>query len=416
MSVPPPSAVDNQTLGARAAPGITLLLCAIVAAVDLGGPIFYPGLGKIATEFGVTPAQAQLTVTVNMLGAALSQPFIGPAGDLIGRRYVLLASLLAIVSLSLVTVVVTSFPALIVVRAIQGGLGSAGIVLARAIAHDLFPDQREFTKLVSYLVITTGVCSLVGPLLAGGLVNAYGWRGPVLMLATTSAAVTLGAFLWFRKNGDRRGGSDQAVETWPGWAALGRLLRHPSFYGSTALLSFSMASLFTVFGLSPILLAAGSGKSLLPIAMPMQVAMMVSILSCGFMGGAFLGGLRPATLLSVRTASAAIAAGFALIALLMIAQGPSLLTIVPGGLIVAVASGYLNPITLALALKSDARLAGTASGWSSAISLALAGVGTQLATLVDGSNLAWLVAIGVGYAFLCWISIKAAMTGSLPTP
>ena len=108
----------------------------------------------------------------------------------------------------------------------------------------------------------------------------------------------------------------------------------PLFYDNTALLSFSMASIFTLFGLSPMLLA----------------------------------------------------------------------------------SGYLNPVSLSLALQADPRLAGTASGWSSAISLALAAAGTQLATLLYGTNIAWLIAISGFYAFLCWISVNPAMSGTAQSP
>lgn len=382
---------------------VTLLLCAIVAVVDLGGPIFYPGLGKIAADFAVSPTQAQLVVTATLIGAGVSQPFLGPAGDYFGRRQVLLASLLALVSLSLLTVVITSFPLLIAVRAAQGVLGSAGIVLARAIAYDLFPDERQFVRVVSYLVVTTGVCSLIGPLIAGSLVAAYSWRAPVLMLAGLGAIVTVATFLWSRRTGEQRA-EDGA--NWPGWAAVGHMLRNPAFYGGTALLSFSMAPLFTLFGLSPMLLAGGSDSS------PMQVATLVSIHSGGFIAGAFLGGVRAAARVPIQLASAAIGVGFAIIALMMLASGASLVTIVPGGLIIALASGYLNPVTLALALQSDPRLVGTASGWSSAISLVVAGIGTQVATLVYNTNAGWLAVIGGTYALLCWLSIRPALAGS----
>lgn len=398
------SPIGAEVRGRAAAPGLTLLLCAIVAAVDLGGPMFYPGLGKIASEFGVTPAQAQLAVTVNMIGAAASQPFLGPVGDMFGRQRVLLVSLLALASLSLLAVAVTSFEILIAVRAIQGFLGSAGIVLARAIAHDLFPDQRRFTQVVSYLVITTGACSLVGPLLAGGLVGAYGWRAPVLVLGVFGAVVTTAAFFWFRRSSDAEGRVGDGASEWPGWRALGALLGNPKFYGSTALLAFSMAPIFTLFGLSPMLLTSGARDA------PMQVAWLVSILSCGFMAGAFLCSVRAdATLATVRIACAAIAVGFSVVTLMMLARGPSLMTIVPGGLIVALASGYLNPVSLTLALQADSRLVATASGWSSAISLAIAAVGTQLATIIYTADVAWLFAVGGVFALLCWISIKPAM-------
>lgn len=405
-----PAASDPVATRAPIAIGAALLLCAIVAAVDLGGPIFYPGLGKIAAEFGVTPAEAQFTVTVMLIGAAASQPFLGPLGDRFGRSRVLITSLLALASLSLLTAAITDFTTLIVVRGAQGFLGSAGIVLARAIAHDLFPDQRNFTRVVSYLVVTTGACSLIGPLLASGLVSAYGWRAPVLLLGIFSAIVAVAALIWFRRVSRDASGSGDNEASWPGWRALWALLRHPTFFGSTALLGFSMASLFTLFGLSPLMLAADAESA------PMNVGLVISILSLGFMAGAFAAGLRIATVLMVRAASVLIGVGFAVIALMMMTNGASLLTIVPGGLIVAVASGYLNPVTLSLALTADPRLVGTASGWSSAISLAIAAAGTQLATVVYGADASWLFAIGGAYALLCLICAVPMMRGSKTPP
>ena len=319
-----PAASDVVATRAPIALGAALLLCAIVAAVDLGGPIFYPGLGKIAAEFGVTPAEAQFTVTVMLIGAAASQPFLGPLGDRFGRSRVLITSLLALASLSLLTAAITDFTTLIVVRGAQGFLGSAGIVLARAIAHDLFPDQRNFTRVVSYLVVTTGACSLIGPLLASGLVSAYGWRAPVLLLGVMSMIVAIAAFIWFRRVNQDPSGSGDSATTWPGWRALGAMLGNPVFYGSTALLGFSMASLFTLFGLSPLMLAADAANA------PMNVGLVISILSLGFMAGAFAAGLRIASVGMVRAASVLIGIGFVVIALMM-TNGASLMTIVPGG-------------------------------------------------------------------------------------
>ena len=321
----------------------------------------------------------------------------------------LIISLLALASLSLLMLTITDFSVLIAVRALQGFLGSAGIVLARAIAHDMFPDQRQFTRVVSYLVVTTGACSLAGPLIAGALVSEYGWRAPIAMLGVFGAIVTLATFVWFRRNQTSGGMGGVEASTWPGWKALGALLRHPAFYGNTALLSFSMASLFTLFGLSPLMLAGGSGEA------PMQVGVLVSLLSLGFMAGALAAGFRPATTGIVRIASAGIAVGFAIIAGSMMASGASLATIVPGGILVALASGYLNPVSLAGALQANPRLAGTASGWSSAFSLLVAGIGTQLATTIYGVNASWLVVIGAVYALFCWLSIKPAMKGSEQT-
>ena len=75
-----------------------------------------------------------------------------------------------------------------------------------------------------------------------------------------------------------------------------------------------------------------------------------------------------------------------------------------------------NPVTLSLALTADPRLVGTASGWSSAISLAIAAAGTQLATVAYGADASWLFAIGGAYALLCLICAVPMMRGSKTPP
>jgi MFS transporter, DHA1 family, multidrug resistance protein len=116
----------------------TLILGALSAFGPLSMDMYLPALPSLTRDLGASASTAQLTLTGCMLGIAAGQLFTGPLSDSLGRRRPLLAGLVGYIAASLACAGAPSIGTLIALRFIQGTLGGAGVVIARAIVRDLF--------------------------------------------------------------------------------------------------------------------------------------------------------------------------------------------------------------------------------------------------------------------------------------
>ena len=71
-----------------------LLACLIISVGQLSMGLVFPSLPWIAKDFDISLDQAQLLVSVYLLGFGPSQFIYGPVSDALGRKKVLLACLL----------------------------------------------------------------------------------------------------------------------------------------------------------------------------------------------------------------------------------------------------------------------------------------------------------------------------------
>ena len=75
-----------------------------------------------------------------------------------------------------------SITVLLVLRLVQGLAGAAGIVIARAVARDLY-EGRRLVVFFSRLVLISGLAPVIAPVLGGQLNRVMTWRGIFGVLA-----------------------------------------------------------------------------------------------------------------------------------------------------------------------------------------------------------------------------------------
>jgi predicted MFS family arabinose efflux permease len=166
-----------------------LLIAFLAAAVgSLGAPL----ITSVATEFGVSPASAQWTLTVTLLSGAVTTPLLGRLGAGPHRRATILATLGVVVAGSVLTVLPLPFAWLLIGRAAQGaGLGLISLMMGVARDH-LDPEKAARTIALISVASTIGIG--VGYPLAGLLAQLGGVRlayalGVVVTVVALVAAV-----------------------------------------------------------------------------------------------------------------------------------------------------------------------------------------------------------------------------------
>jgi len=144
--------------------------------------LYLPALPQLADELRASTSAAQLSITACLIGLAFGQLIAGPLSDRFGRRRPLVIGLTAYLLASLACAVAPSITVLVVLRLAQGLAGAAGLVIARAIARDLYSGQ---TLLIffSRLTLISGLAPVLAPVLGGQLSKIMSWRGIFAVLA-----------------------------------------------------------------------------------------------------------------------------------------------------------------------------------------------------------------------------------------
>ncbi|MDN5761153.1 MAG: multidrug effflux MFS transporter [Microlunatus sp.] len=164
-------------------PGRTIV---VLSLLSMFGPIsldlYLPSLPELSTELQASVSGAQLTITACLLGLAAGQLVAGPLSDQFGRRRPLLIGLVCYLLTSLACAFAPTIEVLIVFRLLQGLSGAAGLVIARAVARDLY-DGAALLIFFSRLVLVSGLAPVIAPLVGGQLARVMDWRGIFTVLA-----------------------------------------------------------------------------------------------------------------------------------------------------------------------------------------------------------------------------------------
>ncbi|MDN4477925.1 MFS transporter [Demequina sp. SYSU T00039] len=114
-------------------------------------------------------------VTAYTLAGTVMIPVVGQLGDLLGRRPVLLGSIVVYTIGSLLCGLADSMLTLTLTRALAGAGGAAIGLLPQTIIADVFPP-RDRAKWASLLASVFGIATVAGPAIGGIVTDTLGWR------------------------------------------------------------------------------------------------------------------------------------------------------------------------------------------------------------------------------------------------
>ena len=151
-------------------------IAAVMAVNALGVDLMLPALADIGRDLMVNEANhRQWVVTVYMVGFGAGQLVYGPLADRLGRRPVLIATLLGFIAASVFAASSVTFAALLGARLLQGLMSASTRVLAVAIVRD-GASGRQMARTMSIAQMIFFIVPILAPTLGQGLLAFGPWR------------------------------------------------------------------------------------------------------------------------------------------------------------------------------------------------------------------------------------------------
>ncbi|CQR55046.1 MFS transporter [Paenibacillus riograndensis] len=157
--------------------------------------ITVPLIPVFAGEFHISLEQAAWSGSAFSLFFAFGCLLFGPLSDKLGRKRVMVLGLAALSLATLGTGLVSSFPALIVFRCIQGAVAATFSPVALTYAGEVFPTHRRVSAIG---MISAGflMAGILGQVWASYLNERLGWHAVFLLLAAVYGLTFLALALY----------------------------------------------------------------------------------------------------------------------------------------------------------------------------------------------------------------------------
>lgn len=178
--------MEMKTASTKSWLGLFAVLGAMVMNI-LDSTIVNVAAPAIRADIGATYSDLQWIAASYTLALAVGLLTGGRLGDMFGRRRILMIGLIGFIAASLSCALAINPEALIVSRVLQGLFGAVMIPQGFGLIRDLFPPQ-QIGKAFAALGPVIGLSTILGPVVAGLLVDTSGWR------AVFAINLPLGAF------------------------------------------------------------------------------------------------------------------------------------------------------------------------------------------------------------------------------
>jgi DHA1 family bicyclomycin/chloramphenicol resistance-like MFS transporter len=367
-----PARKDSAASEAHRTPWRLLaLLIAMAGVSSLSLNILVPAIPGLATKFAADPASVQLAVSLYLMGLATAQLVFGPLSDRFGRRPVVLAGLALATIASTAAIFAASIASLVSARIAQSLGASSGQTIGRAIIRDLY-DREHAASMIGLVTSVVVLMPMVAPLIGGILDTLFGWEAIFVFAAIVSFTVFAWAALALPETRKLSPASGQRHFR----ADLAALAASPRFFGYALCAGLGSAPFFSFLGAAPHVVVTLLGRT------SAEYGLWFFVPSIGFMAGNFA--------VSRLTARSGIDAliwwgialtiiGCLLNVLVYVAlPGWEMATIFLPQIVIGVGNGLLLPTSIAGAVSIRPQVAGTASGATGFIQMAIAAAAAQL--------------------------------------
>lgn len=152
--------------------------------------IYFPAITPIANEYGRSIADINLSVTMYQIMQAIAPLFFGDLSDQIGRRPVYILSFAIFLGANIGLAVQNSYPALMVLRAMQSTGSSATVAIGNAVIAD-FTTSAERGGFIAAVQASIMFAPALATTLGGILTQFLGWRSTFWFLVIATGVFLL---------------------------------------------------------------------------------------------------------------------------------------------------------------------------------------------------------------------------------
>jgi MFS transporter, DHA1 family, multidrug resistance protein len=266
-----------------------LMLATLAMLAPFSIDTYLPAFPAVEASLNASYLQVQQTLTTYLFTYAVMMLWHGSISDAVGRRPVILASLVLFLLSSIACALASTIGQLLLFRGVQGLAAGAGVVVGRAIIRDRFQDAQA-QRLMSHVTLFFAVAPAIAPLIGGAILTFSSWHGIFVFLAIISGILLL-LCLW------------QLDETLPVShrqslhpLILGKnywmVFKEPEFQWLGAAQAFNFGGFFIYVMAAPVLLIRHLGLSSQQFAW-FFVPAVAGMMTGAFLSGRFAGRLSP---------------------------------------------------------------------------------------------------------------------------
>jgi MFS transporter, DHA1 family, 2-module integral membrane pump EmrD len=200
--------------------------------------------------FHASPTQIQWTLTIYLIGFAVSQLIAGPLSEHYGRKKIIIGGFIIFILGNIICALASTVTLLIIFRFLTGCGGGVCAALKRAIIADNF-EGSAIAKVWSTMANALVVTLIVAPLVGGYIQHFIGWRANFLIPAIYALLVLVVLIKVLPETNKTANDNKLTLNLIVSQYML--LLKNNVFIGYVLISSLAFASLIAYFQLSPFL-------------------------------------------------------------------------------------------------------------------------------------------------------------------
>ncbi|UXN02311.1 multidrug effflux MFS transporter [Bartonella sp. HY406] len=173
-----------------------ILIAALMATNAVAIDIMLPAFDDIKASLGVVGENAHhYIIFCYLLGFGITQLFVGPLSDRLGRRVPLIIGLIFYAIASFACAFAPSFIGLLILRAIQGIGAAATRVLCVSVVRDLY-GGRQMAEVMSIVMMVFMVVPIIAPATGQGILMLGPWQ--LIFFVMAAVGIIMAVWVWKR--------------------------------------------------------------------------------------------------------------------------------------------------------------------------------------------------------------------------
>ncbi|WP_285425186.1 Bcr/CflA family efflux MFS transporter [Pseudomonas sp. efr-133-TYG-103a] len=214
--------------------------------------VILPSFPALSAHFDTQSSTIALSISIFAVGFSISQFFLGPLSDRLGRKRLLMLGLTVSIVGAWGCAKSTQFETFIAFRIAQA-IGCGCFVLSNALVQDMYEDtERERVRIL--MTTASGLFISTSPLLGTFLQNAFGWAGSFYLFTLIAILVIIHATFVLPD-------SMTTQSTTRFWKSFNIIVTNSRFMGFSFISAIAFTCHFSFIAISPVIFLDGFGLS-----------------------------------------------------------------------------------------------------------------------------------------------------------